>query len=72
MITVHPQYITDAEGNKISVILPMKEFEALLEELDEMEDIRLYDEAMKEDDGECIPLDEAIKMIEAERKTKSK
>ncbi|MGB4849380.1 MAG: hypothetical protein WBP41_15755 [Saprospiraceae bacterium] len=54
MITVHPQYITDAEGNKISVILPVKEFEALLEELDEMEDIRLYDEAMKENDGERI------------------
>jgi hypothetical protein len=54
MITVHPQYITDAQGNKISVILPVREFEALLEELDEMEDIRLYDEAMKEDDGERI------------------
>ena len=70
MITVHPQFITDAEGNKISVILPVKEFEALLEELEDMEDIRLYDEAIKEDDGESIPLDEAIKMIEEERKIK--
>ncbi|MFZ1676087.1 MAG: hypothetical protein WAT91_02375 [Saprospiraceae bacterium] len=61
MITVHPQYITDAEGNKISVILPVKEFEALLEELDEMEDIRLYDEAMKEDDGERILLSDYIR-----------
>lgn len=67
MVTVHPQFIIDAEGNKISVILPVKEFEALLEELDEMEDIRLYDEAMKED-GESIPIDEAFKMIEEERK----
>jgi hypothetical protein len=54
MLTVHPQFITDAKGNKISVILPVKEFEALLEELEEMEDIRLYDEAKKEDDGERI------------------
>ena len=69
MIIVHPQYITDAEGNKISVILPVKEFEALLEELDEMEDVRLYDEAMKEDE-ESIPIEEAFKIIEEERKIK--
>jgi hypothetical protein len=54
MVPIHPHFITDADGNKISVILPLKEFEALLEELDEMEDIRLFDEAMKEDDGERI------------------
>ena len=54
MVKVHPQFITDANGNKISVILPVKEFEALLEELDQMEDVLLYDEAKKEDDGERI------------------
>jgi len=54
MLPVHPQFITDAKGNKISVILPVKEFEALLEELEAIEDIRLYDEAKKEDDGEHI------------------
>ncbi len=67
MVSVHPQFITDAQGNKISVILPLKEFEALLEELDELEDVRLYDEAMKEG-GESIPIDEAFKIIEEERK----
>jgi hypothetical protein len=42
MFTVHPQYITDNTGKKISVILPIKEFKTLLEELEELEDIRLY------------------------------
>ncbi|MBK9105876.1 MAG: hypothetical protein IPL92_15220 [Saprospiraceae bacterium] len=46
MLSVHPQYITDKEGNKISVVLPIKEYESLLEELEEMEDIKLYDEAI--------------------------
>jgi hypothetical protein len=41
MMTVHPQYITDKEGKKISLVLPIKEFELLLEELEEMEDLEL-------------------------------
>ncbi|MFN0036975.1 MAG: hypothetical protein ACKVUS_18120 [Saprospiraceae bacterium] len=43
-MTLTPHYITDDLGHKISVVLPMEEFERLLEELEELEDIRLYDE----------------------------
>jgi len=46
-MTLHPQYITDEEGKKISVVIPMNEFEHMMEELDELDDIRLYDEAKK-------------------------
>jgi len=66
-MTLHPQFITDVEGNKNAVILPIQEYTKLLDELEEMEDIRLYDEA-KADKSPSIPLDEAIKMIEAKRK----
>jgi len=41
-----------------------------LEELEEMDDIRLYDEAKKNDTGERIPMEQAFKMIEAKRKQK--
>jgi PHD/YefM family antitoxin component YafN of YafNO toxin-antitoxin module len=47
MLTVHPQYITDNKGKKISVVLPVKEFKTIMEELEELEDIRLYDEGKK-------------------------
>lgn len=67
-MTLHPQYIKDTAGKKM-VILPAKEFEALLEELEDIEDVRLYDEAKKNDTGERIPMEEAFKMIEAKRKT---
>lgn len=70
MLTVHPQYITDTTGNKSLVILPANEFDTLMEELEELEDIRLYDEAKKNDTGERIPMEEAFKMIEANRKKK--
>ncbi|MFO0322631.1 MAG: hypothetical protein ACK504_09420 [Bacteroidota bacterium] len=68
MLTVHPQYIKDTNGNRSLVILPAKEFDTLMEELEELEDIKLYDEAKKNDTGERIPMDEAFKMIEAKRK----
>lgn len=69
MLTIHPQYITDTAGKKM-VVLPAKEFDTLMEELEELEDIKLYDEAKKNDTGERIPMDEAFKMIEAKRKKK--
>jgi PHD/YefM family antitoxin component YafN of YafNO toxin-antitoxin module len=61
MITVHPQYIKDAEGNKSLVVLSAKEFDALMEELEELEDIKLFDETKKEDTGERIMFSEYLK-----------
>ena len=69
MISIHPQYITDNTGKKISVVLPIKDFDAIMEELEELEDIKLYDEAKKSNEP-SIPIDDAFKMIEAKRKAK--
>lgn len=70
ILTIHPQYITDSSGKKKAVVLPIKEYHLLLEELEELEDIKLYDKAKKNDTGERIPMDQAFKMIEAKRKKK--
>ena len=69
-MTLHPQYITDNKGIKKAVILPIKEYTLLLEELEDLEDVRLFDEAKKSDTGERIPMEQAFKMIEAKRKNK--
>jgi len=61
MITVHPQYINDANGQKSLVILPVKEFDSIIEELEELEDIKLYDEAKKEDVGGRILFSDYLK-----------
>lgn len=61
MLTDSPKFITDKKGKRISVILPIEEYERILEELDEQEDIRLYDEAKKEDDGERILFSDYLK-----------
>lgn len=31
---LHPQYITDEQGNRVSVVLPVAEYEELLEDVD--------------------------------------
>jgi len=67
MLTLHPQYIKDINGNKSMVILPATEFDIIMEELEDLEDLRLYDEAKRNDTGERIPMEEAFKMIEAKR-----
>jgi len=67
MLTVYPQYIKDADGNNTMVVLPVDEFDTLIEELEELEDIRLYDEVKKNDTGERIPMEEAFAIIEAKR-----
>jgi len=54
MLTIHPQYINDANGNPSLVVLPAQEFESMMDELEELDDIRLFDEAKKEDTGERI------------------
>jgi len=68
MVTVHPQFITDTAGKKL-VVLPIKEFNSLMEELEDIDDVRLYDKAMASKEP-SIPIDEAFKTIEAKRKKK--
>jgi hypothetical protein len=63
MIAIHPHYITDNTGKKISAVLSMKDFKSLL---DELEDIKLYDDS-KNDKEPAISKNEAMAMIEAER-----
>jgi hypothetical protein len=66
MIATVPQYITDQIGNRVSIILPIRDYERMIEELDELEDIRLYDET-KSSIQEYLPAEEVFRSIEAKR-----
>jgi PHD/YefM family antitoxin component YafN of YafNO toxin-antitoxin module len=66
MLNLHPQYITDANGEKSLVILSAKEFNIIMEELEDYEDIKLYDQAKKEDNGERILLADYVKSRQAQ------
>ena len=53
-------FITDEKGKKISAVLPIQLYQRLLEELEELKDIRAYDKA-KAKKEKPIPLRDAIR-----------
>lgn len=60
------QYITDKKGKKIAVILPIEDYQKMLDELDAVEDVKLYDKSKKNFE-ESIIAEEAFKSIESKR-----
>lgn len=60
-------FITDEKGKKISAVLPIKQYQLLLEELEELEDIRAYDKA-KAKKEKPIPLHYAIEQRRKKQK----
>jgi flagellar motility protein MotE (MotC chaperone) len=67
---VSVQYVVDEQGKRVGVMLPIEEYERMLEELEESEDIRAADEARREienGEDELVPWEEAKKRIGEER-----
>ncbi|MCX7049047.1 MAG: hypothetical protein NTX50_26625 [Candidatus Sumerlaeota bacterium] len=63
MLTMHPEYVVDESSHKKAVLLPWQEWEALMEDLEELDDIRAYDEAIAQPE-KAIPFEQAVKEIE--------
>ncbi len=57
---IHAQYIVDGNGKRVSVVLPVKDYESMLDKIDELEDIRIYDE-VKAKNEKSILLEDYIK-----------
>ncbi|GJL76739.1 MAG TPA: hypothetical protein PKM20_11545 [Nitrosomonas sp.] len=65
MIKVHPEYIVDENLNKKSVVLPYAEWKNIIEEMEELDDIRAYDQAKNETEDETIAFEQAVKEIKS-------
>lgn len=61
------QFVTDDNGKKLAVILPIKDYNQMVDDLEELEDIKLYDQA-KEGKQEFVDAEQAFKEIEESRK----
>jgi hypothetical protein len=61
------QFLTDEKGNRIAVLLPIKKYNKLIEKLEDLEDVRLYDEAKREDDGYRISFEDYVKSRESKK-----
>jgi hypothetical protein len=60
------QFVTDKKGKKISVILPIRDYKKILNDLEELEDIKAYDRA-KARKSEPVALKKALVEISALR-----
>ena len=63
MISIEPKVSKDENGNTKSVTLSAKEWNQILDELEELDDIRAFDQAVAED-SKSIPFEKAIAQIE--------
>jgi len=57
----HQQILRDNNGNNIGVFMPFEDYEKIMDQLEELEDIRDFD-AAKIKNEEIIPLKEAMKL----------
>jgi hypothetical protein len=64
-----PRYIVDERGERVEAVLPVEEYERLVEAFEELEDIRIHDEAKAEQlaaGAKVRPVAEFIEELESE------
>ena len=67
MIQLHEQYIIDERGTKTAIVIPVTEWNQIQEDLEELDEIRAYDNA-KSKGSDPILFDDAVKEIRKDRK----
>jgi len=60
ILKIIPQYIRDAKGKRSFVVLSIGDFDKVMEELESIEDVKLYDQAKKKNGEKGIPFDDYI------------
>ncbi len=64
------RYVTDENGKRVEVIMPVEEYERMVEELEDLEDARAADEvrnAIARGEDEFIPYEQAREEIAKKR-----
>ena len=65
MVTIHPEYVIDEHQHRKAVLLPVAEWEEIVKELEDLDDIRAFDKA-KSENQETIPFEQAVHEIREE------
>ena len=67
MLSIKERYLVDENDNRIGVLLDMEDYRLILEELEELEAIRVYDEARASGE-KAISFEQALADLEQQRK----
>lgn len=62
MIVLHQEFVIDKTGKKRSVLLPYEEWIKVIDDLEELDDIREFDK-VKTTSSDSIPFEDAIREI---------
>jgi hypothetical protein len=62
MLTIHEEYLVDEQGNRKAVVVPIGEWQQVLSALEELDDVRAYDEA-KSQPSDPLPFELAVKEL---------
>jgi len=64
---LHEKFVLDENGKQVGVLIDIRTYRRILEELEELEAIRAYD-AAKDAKDDVIPFDQAAEEIERSRR----
>jgi PHD/YefM family antitoxin component YafN of YafNO toxin-antitoxin module len=64
---ISPEYIIDQRAKKKAVVVPMAEWQRLMDELEELEDIRAYDKT-KARPERVMPFEDAVREIRSKKR----
>lgn len=68
MLSLHPEIVIDRKQKPRAVLLPYSEWNKVMADVEELEDIRAYDRA-KARGGEAIPFEQAVRELKKIRST---
>lgn len=68
MVPVHPEYVVDKPQHRKAVRLPASEWEQIISELEELDDIRAYDAAQPHT-ADRLPFEQAVREIQQNYET---
>ena len=63
MIDLHPQFVSDSNGIRTGVLLPVDEYDRLLDELEMQADVAAYDRA-KAEGGPSMPFEAFVASLD--------
>lgn len=62
MVSLQPEFVLDENQNRTAVLLPLSDWDRIVSELEELDEIRAYDAALTQG-GEQLPFEQAVQEI---------
>ncbi len=62
MVIIHPEFVVDEHQNRKAVLVPYEEWQKIVEEMEEIADVKVYDKA-KDSPSDPLSFENAVREI---------